>query len=349
MARPAASTVTWSSIAELARLTWRVLVVLSLLCTLCARAATAAVTLGVVNWIGYGPVYCAAAHGYFKKYGADVRLVTFSDNSLMAGALRGGELDASTLTYDQVILADAKGWGVKVVMPLDYSVGGDAIIASAAVQRIEDLKGRKVAFQPLSPSDFLLGYALAQRGLSKKDLKPVNVTPEAVLATMATGQVDAGVTYQPSVSMILELGGGKQYHVLLSSREARGMITDVLAVTDTTIERNPALIAALIRGTLQGLAFMQREPAKAAAIIGKTLDISAADVSAQLSNVENPPLAQLGDVFRKSDSLPSFHVSGKVIGAILQREGQITALPPLNATYDERFVLALQTHPEDLK
>src|SRR5581483_11676726 len=161
------------------------------------------------------------------KYGVDVRLVTFSDNSLMPGALRGGELDASTLTYDQVILADAKGWGLKVVMPLDYSVGGDAIIASAAVRSIEDLKGRKVAFQPLSPSDFLLGYALAQVGLSEKDIQPVSSTPEGVPGIMASGAGDAGVTYEPSVSMILGLDGGKKYHILLSSRAARGMITDV--------------------------------------------------------------------------------------------------------------------------
>ena len=270
----------------------RALSVVVLLSAPCGHALASA-TLGVVNWIGYGPLYCAAANGYFKKYGADVRLVTFSDNSVMAGALRGGELDASTLTYDQVLIADAKGWGLKVVMPLDYSVGGDAILASAAVHDIQDLKGRKVAFQTLSPSDFLLGYALAQRGLSQKDLQPVNVTPEAVVATLATGAVDAGVTYQPSVSMILKLGGGKLYHVLLSSKDARGMITDVLAVRDSTIAHNPALVAGLIRGTLEGLAFMHREPAKAAAIIAKTLDISAADVQAQLPNIENPPLAQL--------------------------------------------------------
>ena len=52
--------------------------------------AAAQPSLGVVNWIGYGPIYCAAANGYYKKYGADVRLVTFSDNSLMSGALEGG-------------------------------------------------------------------------------------------------------------------------------------------------------------------------------------------------------------------------------------------------------------------
>jgi NitT/TauT family transport system substrate-binding protein len=321
---------------------------IALLSIWCAPAF-ATVTLGVVNWIGYGPLYCAAANGYFKKYGADVKLVTFSDNSVMSGALRGGELDASTLTYDQVIIADANGWGLKVVMPLDYSVGGDAILAGTAVRGVEDLKGRKVAFQSLSPSDFLLGYALAQRGLSEKDVRPVNVTPEAVVATMASGAVDAGVTYQPSVSMILGLGGGKLYHVLLSSRDARGMITDVLAVRDSTVARNPALVASLIHATMEGLAFMQREPAKAAAIIARTLEISTADVQAQLPNIENPTLPHLGDVFRKSDALPSFYASGKVIGEILRREGQIQVLPPIDGTYDDRFVLALQANPGDLQ
>jgi NitT/TauT family transport system substrate-binding protein len=307
--------------------------------------AAGTVKVGVVNWIGYGPLYCAAANGYYKRYGSDVRLVTFSDNSLMSGAVAGGELEASTLTYDQVITADAKGWKLKVVMPVDYSVGGDAILASAVVREIRDLKGRKVAFQPLSPSDFLLAYALAQAGLSEKDLRPINATPEGVVPVMATGSVDAGVTYQPSVSVILKMGGGKLYHVLLSSREARGMITDVLVVTESTITANPRLVDALIRGTMDGLAFMQREPDKAAAIIARTLEISTDEVRAQLSNIENPPLSRLGDVFSRSATLPSFHASGGIIAAILRKQGQITDLPPIEDTYDARFVAAVQANP----
>ena len=312
-------------------------------------SAAAAVTLGVVNWIGYGPIYCAVANGYYRKYGPDVKLVVFSDNSLMSGAVQGGEIDATTLTYDQVLTAAAKGWKLKVVMPLDYSVGGDAILSSAAVRSVKDLKGRKVAYQPLSPSDFLLGYALTQAGLSPRDIQAVNSTPEGVVAIMATGSVDAGVTYQPSVSVILKLDGGKRFHVLLSSREARGMITDVLVLKESAIARNPKLVEGLIRGTLDGLAFMQREPAKAAAIIAKALEISVADVRAQLPNIENPSLAQLGDVFKKSSALPSFHASGAVIGDILKKEGQLQVLPPIDATYDATFVAAIQASPGDLR
>ncbi len=311
--------------------------------------ASAAVRLGVVNWIGYGPIYCAAANGYYRKYGWDVQLVTFSDNSLMPGALEGGELQASTLTYDQVITTASKGWKLKVVMPLDYSVGGDAIVSSAAIHSVRELKGRKVAFQPASPSDFLLAYALAQSGLSQKDIRAVNSTPEQVVAVMATGAVDAGVTYEPSVSMIRKLGGGSQFRILLSSREARGMITDVLAFPESTIAKDPQLVRALILGTLDGLDYMRKEPDKAAALISKALGIGTDDVKAQLANVENPPLTELGEVFKKSSALPSFYASGSVIGDILKKEGQIQAVPPIEATYDASFVAALQAHPGDLK
>ncbi len=318
---------------------------ISLLVVAASAQAAGKVTIGVVNWIGYGPFYCAAANGYYKKYGPDVRLVTFSDNSQMSGALQGGELDASTLTYDQVITADAKGWKLKVVMPVDYSVGGDAIVASRNVRTIKDLKGRKVAFQGASPSDFLLNYALAQAGLSEKDIQPVNATPEGVVPIMATGSVDAGVTYEPSVSVILKLGGGGQYHVLLSSREARGMITDVLVFKESTILKNRPLVEGLMRGTMDGLAFMHAQPAKAAAIIAKTLGISAAEVQAQLPDIENPPLEQLGDVFSKTAVLPSFYASGRIIGETLKKQGRVAALPPTEETFDASFVAALQSKP----
>jgi NitT/TauT family transport system substrate-binding protein len=307
--------------------------------------AAVPVKLGVVTWIGYGPIYCAAANGYYKKYGLDVSLVNFSDNSTMPAALQGGEIDATTLTYDQVIAADSRGWKLKVVMPVDYSVGGDAILASAQIHSIKELKGRKVAFMSASPSDFLLGYALAKDGLSEKDVQAVNTTPEGVVGIMAGGSADVGVSYEPNVSTLVKSGGGKRFHVIMSSRDARGMITDVLVLKDSVIAKNPALVQGLIRGTLDGLKFMRSEPKQAAAIIAKTLEITPAEVEEQLPNIENPALPELGDVFKKAPLLPSFYASGKIISDILKREGQIDAAPAIETTYDASFVTALQAAP----
>jgi len=300
-------------------------------------AAGTPVNVGVVTWIGYGPIYCAAANGYYKKYGLDVKLVNFSDNSVMAGAVQSGELDATTMTYDQVIASNARGWKLKVVMPVDYSVGGDAILAGATIQSVKDLKGRKVAFMAASPSDFLLGYALAKDGMSERDVQSVNTTPEGVVGIMAGGSADVGVTYEPNVSVLVKSGGGKRFHVLMSSREARGMITDVLVLKESVITKNPKLV--------DGLAFMKSDPAKAVAIIAKTLEITPAEAAEQLPNIENPALPNLGDVFKKTPELPSFYASGKVIGDILKREGQIDTSPPTEITYDASFVSAVQANP----
>jgi len=130
-------------------------------------ATPASASLGVVNWIGYGPIYCAAANGYYKREGIDVRLVTFSDNFADGGALREGRSMRRPLTTTRSSRPDAKGWNLKVVMPLDYSVGGDAILASAAVRAVTDLKGRKVASSRCRV-DFLLGYALLKRDVGKR-------------------------------------------------------------------------------------------------------------------------------------------------------------------------------------
>jgi NitT/TauT family transport system substrate-binding protein len=310
-----------------------------------AAAANAKVTLGAVNWIGYGPIYCAMANGYWAKYGLDVKLVIFSDNSVMPGALEGGEVDAITLTYDQVIGAVAKGWNLKVVMPIDYSAGGDAILAATGINDIKSLKGHKIAYSPLSPSDFLLGYELEKNGLQPTDIVSINTTPEGVPGIMASGSADVGVTYEPSVSVIQKLDGGKRFHILLSSKEAKGMITDTLVVKDTTIAGNPKLVDGLIRGFVDGLAFMRKEPDKANAIIAKTLDIEPDEVRAQLEGIENPAPAQMTDVFAKSGALPSFYASGPVIGGILKKQGQIDALPPIDATFDADFVKAIQITP----
>jgi len=126
------------------------------------------------------------------------------------------------------------------------------------------------------------------------------------------------------------------------------MITDVLAVRDSTIARNPALVAGLIRGTLEGLAFMHREPARRLPSSRKTLDISAADVQAQLPNIENPPLAQLSDVSQERGAafFPRERQGDRRYPAA---QGQIQALPAIDDTYDARFVTALQANPGDLQ
>lgn len=296
--------------------------------------------IGTVVWAGYAPFYVADALDLYKAHDLKVELQLFNDPGLIPSAMLGSALDGGMLTYDQVIGSAAKGLKHKVVMPIDFSNGGDAIVADKSITSVADFKGKKVGFNPLSPSDFLLAYALKINGLSDKDISPVNMTPEGIPGAMASGSLPVGVTYEPNVSQILGMPGDK-FHVVYSSKDAPGLITDVLVFDEKVIAQKPAAIKALMQGYLDGLAYIEAHPDESAKIIGKVLGVSAEEAKEQMAGVYNIPLAEMAANFEKSESTKSFFGSGAVIAQLLKDNGQIPMIPDFSGTFDAQFVETL--------
>lgn len=316
---------------------------------LCATLATASamaasptpLKLGTVVWIGYGPFYVAEALDLYKKYNLKVTLQVFTDPALIPAAIASGAIDGGHLTYDQVVGQVAEGKMQKVVMPIDYSNGGDAIVADASIKTVKDFKGKKIGFNPLSPSDFLLSYALKSNGMTDKDINAVSMTPEAVPAAMASGQMPIGVTYEPSLSQIVSQGGGKKFKVVFSSKNAPGLIADVMVFDEKVIKAKPTEINGIIKAYLDGMAYMKAKPDEAAKIIGKFMGVTPKEVKDQLSGVYNIPLAEMPKAFVKAKETTSYYGSGEVIGELLKAKGQIKTIPATESTFDAQFVTAL--------
>ena len=317
-------------------------VAVSLFAASAFAAGPAPVKLATVVWIGYGPFYVADALDLYKKYNLKVSLQVFNDPALIPAAIASGSVDGGMLTYDQVVGQVAAGRNMKVVMPIDYSNGGDAIVADASVAKVADFKAKKIGYNPLSPSDFLLSYALKINGLSEKDISPVNMTPEAVPAAMASGQMPIGVTYEPSLSQILGQGDGKKFKVVFSSKDAPGLIADVLVFDDKVIKAKPTEINGIMKAYLDGMTYMKSKPDESAKIIGKFMGVSAAEVKEQLSGVYNIPMAEMPKAFLPAKETTSYYASGEIIAQLLKAKGQITKIPATEATFDASFVKALK-------
>lgn len=306
-----------------------------------AAQAETSMKIGTVVWIGYGPFFVADAKNLYAKHDLKVSLQMFTDPALIPTAIASNSVDGGMLTYDQVIGSDAKGLSQKVVMPIDYSNGGDAIVATTDITKISEFKGKKIGFNTLSPSDFLLSYALKKNGLSEKDIEVIPMTPEAVPAAMASGSMPIGVTYEPSLSEILSMGDGKKFHVVFSSRNAPGLIADVLVFDQKYIKAHPKEIKGLIEGYVEGMAYMKAHPEESADIIGKAMGITGKEVMEQMKGVYNIPLVEMPKAFMKSASTTSYYASGEVIGNILKDKGQITTIPATATTIDSQFVKSL--------
>lgn len=306
-----------------------------------AASATTSMKIGTVVWIGYGPFFVADAKDFYKKHGLKVTLQMFTDPALIPTAIASRSVDGGMLTYDQVIGSAAKGLEHKVVMPIDYSNGGDAIVTVKSITKVTDFKGKKIGFNPLSPSDFLLSYAMSKNGLTDKDIQSVPMTPESVPAAMASGGISIGVTYEPSLSQILSQGNGKKFHVIFSSKNAPGLIADVLVFDQKYIQAHPKEIKSVIEAYVEGMAYMKSHPDESATIIGKAMGITGKEVMDQLSGVYNIPLAEMPKAFVKSSETTSYYASGEVISTILKNKGQIKTIPPTESTIDSQFVKSL--------
>jgi NitT/TauT family transport system substrate-binding protein len=293
--------------------------------------------VGTVVWVGQAPFYVADKLDLFKAHGLKVDLQFFSDPTLIPTAMVGNALDGGTLTYDQVVMSAARGLQQKVVMPIDFSNGGDAIVADKSITSVNDFKGKKVGFSALSTSDFLLAYALKSHGMTAADITAVSMSPENVPSAMASGSLPIGVTYEPNVSQTVNLPGNK-FHVVYSSKEAPGLITDVLVFDEKVIAKRPAAIKALIQGYLDGLAYIHSHPDESAKIIATVLGTTPEDAKVQLETVYNIPLNEMSKNFEKADATTSFFGSGQLIAELLKANGQINSIPDFAQTFDTRFV-----------
>jgi NitT/TauT family transport system substrate-binding protein len=313
-----------------------------LLASTCGAALADPTTIKVatVAWIGYAPFYVAADKGLFEKYGVKVELQDFADPAQIPAALESGSLAGAMYTYDQVITLVANGHDYRVVMPIDYSAGADAIVASNSIKTIADLKGKTVAYPFSTCDNVLVAQALASAGLSEADVNGVDTTPENVAAALASGAA-AGSTYEPNVTKILAMQSGGGYHLIYTSATAPGLITDVLYFSKGYIEKNPKIVDGVIKGYLDGMAYMKSHPDDANVIIGKHLSSTVAEVQEQFKGVHNVPVAEMKGYFVPKNDTQSLFTSGKAISEILIKRKQITQAPKTEDTFDKSFVDAL--------
>ena len=187
------------------------------------------------------------------------------------------------LTTDDVWAKDyaqfqEKGFGAHAFYMVDWSRGADGLIGRQGINSIEDLAGKTVAFAPYTPSHFLLWNGLASSGLGTEQrneifAKAVHTKDGIEPATLfAQQKVDAAVAWDPDMSdAVAKRPGAKKIY---DTRVANRLIADILVVSDRFAAANPQTVIKFAEGWLQGVAFINEQPARAYTLIGTIKDFN---------------------------------------------------------------------------
>ncbi|QDG94388.1 PhnD/SsuA/transferrin family substrate-binding protein (plasmid) [Rhizobium sp. NIBRBAC000502774] len=234
--------------------------------------------VGMTTWVGYGLLHLAKEKGFFGKNKVDVTLTTVQDKPSTAAAIATGRLDGWATTVDTFIFYNAEKLGIKQVLAVDFSKGGEGIVAAGDIKTLADLKGRTVGAEEGSSTYFFMLNLLAEAGMTVKDVKLQSMRAGDAGAAFAAGRLDAAATWDPAK----ERGG----HILASTVEKPGLIVDTVAFKSDVIASRPDDVKNFIKAYFEAYDYWKASPKDSNAIMAKALGIKDDEFTSSLAGLE---------------------------------------------------------------
>jgi NitT/TauT family transport system substrate-binding protein len=178
-------------------------------------------------------------------------------------ALISNKMQAAFMVAPMAIALRAQGVPVKIVY-LGHRYGSAVVVQkNGPVREFADLKGKTIAIPSRYSDERLIVFkALAQHGMSAKDLRMVEMAPPDVAGALAAGAIDAFSMGEPYPSQA-EMGGFGR--ILFHAREYwPDYISCVLVVRDDVIERKPEAVQVLVDGIARSGLWLENPPKRKA-------------------------------------------------------------------------------------
>lgn len=316
-----------------------IVVVLVLLVTACVGAAAPPpepehppLKIGWNLWPGFYPMVIAQELKLFEKHGVKVESILTDSYATLAPDFIARKTDGVMFTWPDALVIDTRAPDrARMVLVVDESAGADVVVATADIAKVTDLKGKHIGASLGSFGELLVRHMLQANGLTLDDVTMVNVGPEAVPGAMPDS-IQAGFTFDPHASQALAQGN----HVVFSSAEAPGLISDVIIFRTEITQQRPEEVRAFIAAWFEAVAYWQANPTEGNAIIAKALGLKAEEIS-----IEGLKLLNREDnlrAFQAGSDTTSLYVSGKVNADFLISSGGLSTAPNLERLLDPSFL-----------
>lgn len=261
----------------------------------CVKQPPSLLRVGVNVWPGYETLYLARSLGYYEN--VPIRLVDYPSGTEQVRAFRNGEIEAAGVSIDQVLVLASTRPDVRIVTVIDFSDGGDVILAKPKIQRLQNLKGRRVGVESSALGAYVLTRALGQVGMSPKDVEIVSLEVSEHERAFKNNRVDAVVTFGPARTNLLAAGA----KLLFDSSQIPGEIVDCLIVRSDVLTSQLTAAKALVEGRFRALDYLKNNPQDAARRIAPRTGITPKQFLESLEGLRMPDIKENQKLLSKTD------------------------------------------------
>jgi len=250
-------------------------------------------------WPGWAPIIVAnngldANEGsvFYQKYGFYVHLAVVDDPVKARDLFASGHSHVLWGTLDMIALfapelvKDSRTVPV-VCQQIDWSGGGDGIVARGDIRNINDLRSknghrRKVVLAQNSPSHYLIMSLLIDAGIDPAvvDFKWAGDAPAAAKIFVQDSSFDAFVGWSPDIYTVSDEVPGTR--LVVTTGSANHLIADVWAVRNDFYRDHPEIVMGLVRGIFDGLDMLRKDLPGAAQLMSKAFNIPVDDCKKML-------------------------------------------------------------------
>ncbi|MEK3766738.1 sulfonate ABC transporter substrate-binding protein [Solibacillus sp. FSL K6-4121] len=207
-----------------------------------------------------------------KELGYSVEWSEFNTGSSILEALNSGAIDFANASDAPSVMALSKGMNFKYIAAENSTPQMEGILVknNDAIQSVEQLKGKKVAYNKASISEYLLVSALATVNLTLDDVQSVILSPADANIAFENGDVDAWVIWDPYMT-VSESKGNK----ILTTAEGIVEHRSFYYASDKFIKSNEDAVIAYVEELTKVGEAIDNDSSEAAEILEENTGITA--------------------------------------------------------------------------
>src|SRR5262245_46995005 len=297
-------------------------------------------------WAGWGPIILAnngfkPGKEWTTKKGDKfkIELVLIDNPVAMRDAYAAGEVHIGWATLDMVPLfmegfVDKTGQPKdsrimpRIYQQVDWSNGGDGIVARSNIKTVSDLRGKNVVLAQNSPSHYFLLNMLVSGGVQPNEVEMVFTEDafQAAAAFNARKDLGAAVSWAPDIYNLADVKGNR---MLVTTQTANKLIADVWFARADFAKDHGDKIEAIVRGIFDAMEDLKKEDkkAQAAKLMADGYNIPATETIKMSGDAHNTNWAENYQFFMNQNNPANFERVWKQAYYLYRRVSAITHQP----------------------
>lgn len=212
---------------------------------------------GAMSSIDIVPIVIANEKGYFEEEGLELDFQLFTAAKDRDAALQAGELDGAIADEIAISIYQNSGIDMKITGATNGAwtlvVGKDS-----GIEKLEDLKGKKMAISENTMIDYLSDYIAEENGINSSNIEKIAIPAmPARLEALRNKQVDAAILPAPFNDTAVADGGKG-----LSTIDNADIMISAIGFLQDQIDNNEEAIKAFFSGYNKAVEYMKNTDLK---------------------------------------------------------------------------------------